>query len=143
VLVRQESAMAALHLSKVAVGCASLDALRRRQGTRVREGVVPVRTRFRPKRSDELVGGSLFWIISHRIKARNRILGFERDEVSGATIIRLAPELVRVREVPKRAHQGWRYLAATDAPIDLDALGLEDSGLPPALLAELDALALV
>jgi hypothetical protein len=141
--LRQDLKMVGLHLSKVAVGCATIESLQFRQQSRLRDGIVPVRTRFRPKRAEDLIGGSLFWIISHRIKARNRILGFDRDETSGATIICLAPELVRVRELPKRAHQGWRYLESANAPADLDAPGLDASGLPATLFAELDALALV
>jgi hypothetical protein len=135
--------MSSLNISKVAVGCSSFDALRERQESRRFGGVVPVRTRFRPKRAEELIGGSIYWIISHRIKARNQILGFDRDEDAGATIIRLDPNLVRVREQPKRAHQGWRYLAMADAPVDLDTLEYALAGLPAPLLAELSALALV
>ena len=45
---------------------------------------------------------------------------------------------------PKRAHQGWRYLAGPDAPVDLG--GEESDGidaLPGAMVAELSALALI
>jgi hypothetical protein len=52
------SFMPSLHISKVAVGCGSVDALRQRQLARLRDGHVPVTTRFRPKRAVELVGGS-------------------------------------------------------------------------------------
>lgn len=135
--------MAALHISKVAVGCASLDALKERQRARLREGIVPVRTRYRPKRADELIGGSLYWIIRHRVAARQTILGFEEDEVERRTIIRLDPTLVVVHPQPRRAHQGWRYLAAADAPPDWndaeDGLGQ----LPVALANQLAALALI
>ena len=135
--------MANLHLSKVAVGCASLDALAGRQRSRLESGVVPLVTRFMPKRADELVGGSLYWIVRHRLIARNTILGFATRESDGRTIIRLDPVLVRVRAFPKRAHQGWRYLGAGDVPPDLDG---EPDGLdllPPALLGKLAGLALV
>ncbi len=141
--MRQWANVSGLHISKVAVGCASFEALQQRQQARLAEGIVPVRTRFRPKRADELVGGSLFWIVSHRFAARNLILGFDRDDESGRTIIRLDSELVRVCERPKRAHQGWRYLVAADAPADLTALLGGPGDLPPALLSELSALALV
>ena len=134
--------MPSLNISKVAVGCASLDALQRRQSARAANGVVPIQTRFRPKRADELIGGSIFWIIKHRITARQTILGFAESE-ERKTIIQLAPELVTVRARPKRAHQGWRYLSAADAPLDLDG---DDSGLgllPPELSTRLAALALI
>ncbi len=134
--------MSKLHISKVAVGCTTLEALRRRQAARAAHGAVPIATRFRPKRADELVGGSIFWIIKHRITARQTILGFAETE-ERRTIIQLAPELVTVRARPKRAHQGWRYLTAEDAPADFD--GSEDGldAMPPRLLTALSALALV
>lgn len=135
--------MASLNISKVAVGCASFDALARRQQARLAGGVVPIVTRFRPKRAEELVGGSLYWIVKHRLTARQTILGFAESGEDRRTIIRLDPKLVPVRAVPKRAHQGWRYLDAADAPADFDG---DDDGLaalPPALLNKLAALALV
>ena len=63
--------MADLHLSKVAFSCASYDTLARRQQARLADGVVPLVTRFMPKRAEELVGGSLYWIVKHRLIARN------------------------------------------------------------------------
>ena len=102
--------MPSLHISKVAVGCGSVEALRRRQEMRRQGGVVPIITRFRPKRADELIGGSIYWIVKHRIAVRQTILGFAESE-DRRTIIRLDPELVPVRALPSRAHQGWRYLA--------------------------------
>ena len=130
-------------MSKVAVGCANLGVLQRRNDGRVTGGVVTITTRFMPKRAGELIGGSMFWIIKHRITARQTILGFEADAAARKTIIRLDARLVPVRGVPKRAHQGWRYLGGNDAPRDFE--GDEDglAALPPALLAKLAALALV
>jgi len=134
--------VSSLNISKVAVGCGSLDALRQRQAARAANGVVPIVTRFRPKRADELVGGSLFWILQHRTTARQTILGFEEREEDRRTIIRLDAELVPVRPHPKRAHQGWRYLAVEDAPADL-AEGDVTAELPPALARTLAGLALI
>lgn len=132
-----------LHLSKVAFSCASLETLRRRLESRIRDGVVPVVTRFRPKRSDELVGGSLYWIVKQRIAARQEILGFDTRKSDRKTIIRLKPELVTVRALAKRGHQGWRYLEAADAPPDLGEGedGVEE--LPPDLAGKLTILALI
>ena len=135
--------MPRLHMSKVAVACASLDALRRRQLLRQRDRHVPVTTRFRPKRADELVGGSLYWIIKHRITARQTILGFDESETDRRTIIRLDPELVSVVALPKRAHQGWRYLLPADAPPDLHGSGDGLAELPARLADELAVLALI
>ncbi len=136
------TAVSQLHISKVAVGCTTLEALRRRQAARVADGAVPIVTRFRPKRADELVGGSIFWILQHRITARQTILGFAEREEDRRTIIRLDSQLVPVRPAPKRAHQGWRYLPATDAPGDL-ADGDVTAFLPPPLAQALSALALI
>ena len=138
--------MVGLNISKVAVGCSSIDALRERQRPRAVNGVVPVYTRFRPKRADELIGGSLYWIVKHRIAARQTILGFDADPTEGKTVIRLDAELVPVRAKPRRAHQGWRYLDAADAPPDFGDGG--DAGdalatLPPALINQLMLLALL
>lgn len=134
--------MPSLHMSKVAVGCASFEALRKRQQSRLTDGVVPIVTRFRPKRADELVGGSIFWIVKHRLAARQTILGFG-ENADRKTVIRLDPNLVPVRARPKRAHQGWRYLEAEDAPQDFD--GTDDGvlSLPPNLAIKLAALALI
>ena len=135
--------MPSLHISKVAVGCGSVEALRRRQESRRAGGVVPIATRFRPTRADELVGGSIYWIVKHRIAVRQAIVGFADSESDRRTIIRLDPELVPVRAMPKRAHQGWRYLAAAEAPPDLEGAGDGTLALPPLLAERLAVLALI
>jgi hypothetical protein len=132
-----------LHISKVAVGCPSVEALRRRQDSRRQGGIVPITTRFRPKRAEELVGGSIYWIVKHRISVRQTILGFAESETDRRTIIRLDPQLVPVRALPRRAHQGWRYLAPADAPPDLDSGGDGLADLPPQLAEQLAVLALI
>ena len=129
-----------LHLTKVAVGCASLDALKNRVARRVTlAGEVRIATRMRPRRADELVGGSLHWIVKHRIVARQRILRLD-DRSDGRIDIVCADELVILSPIPKRAHQGWRYLEFdADTPTDDSGLG----ELPPKLYGRLAALALV
>jgi hypothetical protein len=130
-----------LHLTKVAVGCASLEALQNRIARRVSGDVVRVPTRMRPKRMEELVGGSLHWIVKHRIIARQQILRFD-DRSDGRIDIVCSAELVVVPAKPRRAHQGWRYLDDGDAPTgEGDDSGLSD--LPPRLYGKLAALALV
>ena len=130
-----------LHLTKVAVGCASLEALQNRIARRVSDGVVRVPTRMRPKRAEELIGGSLHWIVKHRIIARQQILRLE-DRDDGRISIVCSAELVTVPPRPRRAHQGWRYLEDKDAPTgEDDGTGLSD--LPPRLYGKLAALALV
>ena len=135
--------MPSLNISKVAVGCGSVEALRRRQETRRQAGFVPITTRFRPKRADELIGGSIYWIVKHRIAVRQTILGFAEAEGERRTIIRLDPELVPVRALPRRAHQGWRYLASSDAPPDLGGEGDGLADLPSRLAEQLAVLALI
>ena len=130
-----------LHLTKVAVGCASLEALQNRIARRVSDGVVRVPTRMRPKRMEELVGGSLHWIVKHRIIARQQILRFDERSDGRIDIVCLA-ELVVVPPRPNRALQGWRFLEDEDAPTgEDDGSGLAD--LPPRLYGRLAALALV
>jgi hypothetical protein len=102
------------------------------------------RTRQVPKRADEVVaGGSLYWIIKHRLVARQAILDFATSPRDGRTIVRLAPELVRVRLQAMRAHQGWRYLDGADAPADLEGEPDGIDAMPPALLGKLAGLALL
>jgi hypothetical protein len=130
-----------LHLTKVAVGCASLEALQNRVARRVSGEVVRIPTRMRPKRMEELIGGSLHWIVKHRIIARQQILRFE-DRSDGRIDIVCSAELVVVPAKPRRAHQGWRYLDNADVPGGVDdGTGLSD--LPPRLYGKLAALALV
>ena len=135
--------MPSLHISKVAVGCGSVEALRQRQQLRRQGAEVPVMTRFRPKRAEELIGGSIYWIVKHRIAARQTILGFAESEADRRTIIRLDAELVPVRTQPRRAHQGWRYLTPSDAPPDLGCDGDGIAELPPKLAERLAVLALI
>src|SRR3546814_14067991 len=66
-----------------------------------------------------MTGGSLYWILNHRIIGRSPLLGFT-DAPGGRIWIRLEPRLISVRPQVRRAHQGWRYLADEDAPPDLD-----------------------
>ena len=130
-----------LHLTKVAFGCRTLDALEKRVAARSHDGEVRVVTRMRPKRIDELIGGSLHWIVKHRLVARQEILRFE-DRKDGRIDIILSASLELIPAVPKRAHQGWRYLSDDDAPgADADGSGLSE--LPPLLYGKLAALALV
>jgi hypothetical protein len=135
--------MSRLSISKVAVGCASLEALKARQAARAAGGEVPLVTRFMPKRADELVGGSVYWILKHRIQARQTILGFAQREADRKTLIRLSPELVPVSPLPRRAHQGWRYLPADGCPPDLDADETGLAALPSRLTVRLSALMLI
>lgn len=131
-----------LHLTKVAVACASYEALHARMAGRVENGAVRIVTRFRPTRHVELIGGSIYWIIKHRLIGRQEILGFHEGE-DRRCLIELGSDLVPVLGTPKRAHQGWRYLEAEDAPADLGGGAIGMAALPPQLLQDLSDLALV
>ena len=74
---------------------------------------------------------------------RQAILDFATSPRDGRTIIRLAPELIRVRHQAMRAHQGWRYLEPAEAPDDLEGEPDGMDALPPALLGKLSTLALL
>ncbi len=135
-----------LHLTKVAVGCASVEALAERHALRsASEGQAYCLTRYMPKRATELTGGSLFWIIKHTLVARQAIIGLDMVETEWGTKCRiaLATEPVPVLATPRRAHQGWRYLNAEDAPRDMNADDADLGAVPPAMLRELAALWLV
>lgn len=133
--------MPQLHLTKVAFGCRTIEALEKRVAARSREGEVRVVTRMRPKRADELVGGSIYWIVKHRLVACQQILRLE-DRTDGRIDIVCSAELILIPPSPKRAHQGWRYLEEESAPsADGDGTGIAD--LPPRLYGKLATLALV
>lgn len=135
--------MPELHITKVAVGCASVDLLAERIAARAVGGCANVVTRYRPTRHPELIGGSLYWIIKHRLVARQTILGFTELEAERRWAIRVEARLVPVRPLPRRAHQGWRYLDAANAPADFGGGECDLSDLPRELLDELAALALI
>lgn len=139
-----------LHLLKLAVGATGVDSMRVYQARRLEtEGVLQHVTRYRPKRAEEiLAGGSLYWVVKHQIRVRQRILDFVpvRDTESGTTKwgIVLDPELVLTYPVHRRPHQGWRYFEEADAPADL--LTGSDTGfsdIPQEMAAELRLLGLI
>lgn len=132
-----------LNITKVAVGCSSIAELSQRIEARAANGEVPVFTRYQPKRADELVGGSLYWIVRHSLAVRQRILGFAEEEDGKRCVIRLEAKLIPVRALPKRAHQGWRYLTAADAPADFDGGDADLAAMPAEMIRELAALALI
>ena len=127
-------------MTKIAYRAASIASLRQWVEA---EAEAHMTTRYLPKRHEEMVGGSLYWIYDHAIVARSPIVGFSQRAEDGRWTIRLEPRLIMVEARHKRAHQGWRYLADDKAPRDL-ADG-EDSGdaLPGKLIGKLQRLGLV
>jgi hypothetical protein len=130
-----------LHLTKVAFGCRTIEALEKRVAARSRGGEIRIVTRMRPKRVDELVGGSIYWIVKHRLVACQQILRIE-DRNDGRIDIICSGELVLIPPSPMRAHQGWRYLEDESAPSqEGDGTGVAE--LPPRLYGKLANLALL
>jgi hypothetical protein len=127
-----------LHMTKIAYTSKSVGELREWVEA---GGEAIMTTRYQPKRHEEMVGGSLYWIMEHTLVARCEILGFAQGP-DGRCIIRLAPLLVLVEPRPRRAHQGWRYLADKDAPRDLEAGEEAGDVLPGHLIRELARLGL-
>lgn len=136
-----------IHLQKLSVGSVSIDSLAEwQQGLRIRRGQegLPAYpdhiTRMMPKRKELLLnGGSIFWVIKGIIQCRNKVLDLQEMRTNDgrkACRIVLDPDLVPVVPQPKRAFQGWRYLAVEDAPADLSKLG-DAADLPPKLRSKL------
>lgn len=132
-----------LNMTRIAFGAESPAHLRQRLETHASIGEVRLTTRYLPKRHEDMVGGSLFWILNHNLIGRSPLIGF-MDNGEGRTWIRLRPELIAVRSIPKRAHQGWRYLEAKDAPPDLDPVDADGRDeMPARMLGELMKMGLV
>ncbi len=132
-----------LHITKVAYGINSLSELcevvERRAGG---ASEMFMTTRYLPKRHTEILGGgSLYWIIKHQLVARARILRFDPTP-DGRHDIVLEARPHAVRPIPRRAHQGWRYLEASDAPSDLGDMGSGEA-LPADLAGALAELSLL
>ena len=128
-----------LHMTKIAHGCDSVADLR--EWLESHADVALMTTRYLPTRHVEMAGGSLYWIQSHAIIGRSPLIGFAPKD-DGRQWIRLEPRLILVHPKPKRAHQGWRYLADADVPPDFDSGDMRDI-LPGKLVSELAKLGLV
>ncbi len=149
-----------LHLVKMAVGIASVEALQRRQRDRIEraingegegEAVFRHYTRNVPRRAFQVLdGGSIYWIIKGAIRARQPILAIRRrtpEEGRKRCEFHLDPVLVATMPQPHRALQGWRYMEDADKPADVPlgsgADAADADGLPPDMAAELRALGLL
>lgn len=144
-----------LHLVKLCAGADGVDDLAARIEYRVaineKAGFGRIHdhvTRMHPRRETELLGGgSLYWVIKGVILARQKILGFERrtgqDDIERTAIL-LDPAYILTEAQPRRAFQGWRYLAGDDAPRDLQDAGKRGrNGPPPELRLKLAELGLL
>jgi hypothetical protein len=132
-----------LNMTKIAFGAESPKHLRERLAAYAEAGEVRLTTRYLPKRVADMEGGSLYWIHAHTIIGRSPILGF-MENGTGRYWIRLEPRLIPVRSKPKRAHQGWRYLEAKDAPPDMDMVDADGrDDMPTKMLGDLMKMGLV
>ena len=143
-----------LHLIKLCVGCDSVrdleDWIKRKLKEKRKRGQKPERihtTRMVPKRADELVdGGSIYWVIRGEIMCRERILDVrpfvDKDGIGRCGLV-LDPKVVLVEPRPYRAFQGWRYLAAKDAPRDLAKAAPGAAAMPEKMRRELRELGLM
>lgn len=147
-----------LHLLKLCVGVSSIGDLSgwieeqtlhaRRLGRSFEQRHT---TRMVPKREAEILAapegpGSLYWVIKGQIACRQQLLAirpFTDGEGIGRCHLVLEPTVIPVEPRPYRAFQGWRYLAAKDAPRDLSdrAKGLE--AMPEGMRRELAGLGLI
>nr|WP_279639176.1 DUF1489 family protein [Sphingomicrobium sediminis] len=129
-------------MTKVAFGAKTLPTLEKRIAARAQGGEVRIVTKRRPIRHAEVVnGGRLHWIVKHRMVAKSKVLRFEPRN-DGRWDIVISAKLEGCAAMPRRAHQGWRYLEEKDAPGEQG----DDSGiseLPPRLYGKLASLALI
>jgi hypothetical protein len=132
--------MGQLNIVKLCVGAESVEDLadwHRAHAHIWATGTAEHLTRMWPKRQEELLdGGSIYWVIKGAILARQRILGLaERrgaDGIARCALV-LDSQIIRTEAAPRRAFQGWRYLATGESPRDLPKSRAQDDKLPAAL----------
>ncbi|MBV1706524.1 MAG: DUF1489 family protein [Hyphomicrobiales bacterium] len=143
-----------LHLLKLCVGATSIDdlaswvAARRARAEALGETFEQKHTtRMLPKRAAELLaGGSLYWVIKGHIAARQALLDirpFTGDDGISRCDLVLDQTIVAVAGRDCRPFQGWRYLAAADAPGDIEHLTGGAAALPEDMRRELRSLGLL
>jgi len=142
-----------LHLIKLCVGCDSVadleDWIKQKLKEKKKRGQKPEHihtTRMLPKRAEELIGGSLFWVIRGQVTCREKILDIR--QVTGKDGIRrcqvvLDGKVVLVEPRPRAAFQGWRYLDDKEAPRDLSRAAPGAAKMPEAMRRELRELGLL
>ena len=129
-----------LHMIKLCVGIDNVEELEAwRRSVAHAEPQWRMRTRQTPKRAAELVeGGSLYRVMKGVVLCRQRILAVETvgEGVAARCEVVLDPVVVRTAPAPRRPFQGWRYLLAKDAPVDLSG-GDELEAMPMELAVKL------
>lgn len=139
-----------INLIKLSVGSDTIESMDRWQSSaraKGPDGLPRHVTRMWPKREAELLdGGSIYWVVKGVLLCRQPILRLDEvrreDGIPRCGIV-LKPGLIPVAPTPRRPFQGWRYLTAEDAPIDMDPGRASEASLPPELsvaLAEIGVL---
>jgi hypothetical protein len=142
-----------LHLIKLCVGCDSIRDLegwieeRLAEKRRRRQPPEHIHTtRMQPKRAGELAGGSLYWVIRGEVACRERLIDIrpfvDKEGITRCRLV-LDGKVVPVESRPVLPFQGWRYLAAKDAPRDLARGAKGAARLPEELRRELRSLGLL
>ena len=129
-----------VHLLKLCVGAERVeDLLDWQASARAKgpDGLPRHITRMWPKREAEILsGGSIYWVFKGLVLARQPIVRldeyFKADGIRRCALV-LDPDVTRTEAQPRRAFQGWRYLAPGDAPRDLKAGRTAEAHLPPKL----------
>lgn len=145
-----------VHLIKLCVGIETIDELANWQasgranwprGSQDPDAPLAHITRHTPKRAEELLaGGSIYWVIKGRVRARQKLVGFERiEDAEGKSHCALVMSrlLYETRLLKHRPFQGWRYMAVEKAPRDVGRFKAEAGEGAESLKAELEALGLL
>lgn len=134
------------HLLKLCVGAEKVEDLIEWQAARYGDGPAMHVTRMWPKRDAEILdGGSLYWVFKGLVLARQKVLGLEEiigDDGIRRCAILLDRDVIRTEAMPRRAFQGWRYLAPDDAPKDIVKGRTREEPLPNDLMAALTEMGL-
>jgi hypothetical protein len=142
-----------LHLIKLCVGCDSVagleDWIKLKLKEKRKRGQKPEHihtTRMLPKRADNLIGGSLYWVIRGQIACREKILDIRtttgKDGIRRCQVV-LDGKVVLVEPRLRGAFQGWRYLEEKDAPRDLSRAAPGAARMPERMRRELQELGLL
>lgn len=138
-----------LNILKLCVGAESVEDLEQwhREHAHVwPEGRTEHVTRMWPKREEEVLQGSLYWVIKGAILARQKIVGLEErigpDGIRRCALV-LEARVIRTEAAPRRPFQGWRYLDPADSPPDRRVARLSEDVLPQPMARALAELGVV
>ena len=141
---RAPTSRAMLHLTKVAFGATSAEHLAERLRARAEAGravpddPLPAQAARGGRRARARSSGSSSTSSS---PARRSCASARRRAAASRSTS--TPTCVLVQARPKRAHQGWRYLEAADAPVDLGGDARRDRGAAAGADGQLAELALI